>query len=1594
MVQRVEVCRVLYDFETQEPDEVSLTADTYLQVLAQVNEDWLTGYYNGRVGNFPAAFVQQLPVVTLPTHGKVFVATDTFPELQAGDLAINPGEIIVGLEAVNADWWRGHLNGKVGIFPLTHAEEIPLKSDQASPTSAAVGILINNLSHNEPVLYRVRAVIGSNAQLDDELSFIAGDIIHVIGEEDSDWLIGTCNGEKGMFLRDLTELVDGPPAVSDISATVGVDTTMQVSTACSSSDSVIGKVLFDFHAECSTELSLVQGQLVSNIRQVDGDWSEGSYAGQTGIFPSAYVEMVDPGPTECGTTSFSTGDFMVLCDFRAETTDELNLSEGEQVVLVCEDVGGWSRVRTWVGQEGLCPSSFLQEYKASDVKLNGFGLEKVKERGQAQLSSTALDGVISAELEKAKSDSKRKSLHRQKPAKPSPPRLSTQVANGETPSTVKQFNQSRLSTSIESYPLASKSETHNIEKVSLRGSKKKPARPLSPAQPQSKLNSSESPQPTPYDSLAEHPESPQPTPYDSLKEHPESPQPTPYDSLKEPFESKLEWRDENPAPLIRRSSAKKTLPAKPLPPKRATGSSLVLSSDDQPMKSSDISTLANAQPMKLSETTESINNHSIETVNQRHAEDKNSLAQEKTENSSISEGVRQALNMPETEAISTIAMPPVSEEKGTDGSVKEGIEAPDTDSVTAQVLTQAASADPSPTQLARSKPAPTRPAPSRPAPTKPAPSRPAPTRPPPSQPVPSRPEPIQPEPSQPALNNVAPSRPPPSRPAPSRPAPNRPVSISSKDGTSETVVSEKAAPSPAVPARPVSSKPVPTRPAPPPPVVQLQYDEHAANHLRERIQLLERDIENYNNEVENFTGSTEDFEETLKFYVENINGMTLEVDEMKGQLEAMEAVKRQTEKVDHNSAENKEKRRVKRINKVEELIKTEEFYLRDLRLCLQAFTSPSGLEAPEDVDRDTLFYNIPDVIRLSERLLSALKSSVQSDFDSQLIGKPFIELKEEMKEVYALYCKNYDEVTSLLEQYKGIKEIQAYFNQGLELIAKGRPEKPFTVEAFLITPVQRIPRYIMLLMELSEATESSHPDKADLLEARAAQEEVADYTNEFKRRTDIVNKYIGKEKEEEDVLSRFNMHSIRKYKNRVSQRINNTLGFSLQHVDKEFDKHVEFFREIETSIRDFIKNLDNILSHLRSTHDVREAVATDISEYLSTAHREEVEKYLAAQQKMSAAAFKAFKNDIEASVQSRLLKLLALFQGPNKLIMKRADKRLDFDSAQGRFEKYKDDRASKEDLEKARKDFEALNVQLKEELPKFNALVYDIFRDAISQFTSLYQAYYRESYGSVLPILQVSSITFTTSSAKAVQQFEKRYITASQMLNIISAPKSKKLTDSHNARKTSVTSVAQTTEMRNRLTRNYLSTKLYQATSEHIASEPMELKLHGGDLVGVIQQKDPMGSEERWFVDNGVDQGFVKKTVLQPFSDEPDSLPAKQPVASVTSEPVHTHQSGRQLQTASTPLSVDNPTALEKPPLEKEQPNSPPPPYQEKPHEVYKAMYDFPRRNDNELSLTANQIIHVYQKHDEHGNTEWWYAETNAGFGYVPANYLAPYTKS
>lgn len=63
--------------------------------------------------------------------------------------------------------------------------------------------------------------------------------------------------------------------------------------------------------------------------------------------------------------------------------------------------------------------------------------------------------------------------------------------------------------------------------------------------------------------------------------------------------------------------------------------------------------------------------------------------------------------------------------------------------------------------------------------------------------------------------------------------------------------------------------------------------------------------------------------------------------------------------------------------------------------------------------------------------------------------------------------------------------------------------------------------------------------------------------------------------------------------------------------------------------------------------------------------------------------------------------------------------------------------------------------------------------------------------------------------------------------------------------------VLQTDEHRAGLLAKYGPEKLFQAERNFNAAQDLDMSVLEGDIVGVIKQQDPMGSQNRWLIDNG-----------------------------------------------------------------------------------------------------------------------------------------------
>ncbi|GAA6039541.1 hypothetical protein JCM8097_008379 [Rhodosporidiobolus ruineniae] len=55
---------------------------------------------------------------------------------QPDDLGFRTGDVITIVEEVNADWWKGELNGQTGLFPSNHVERLPSTAAPPPPPPA------------------------------------------------------------------------------------------------------------------------------------------------------------------------------------------------------------------------------------------------------------------------------------------------------------------------------------------------------------------------------------------------------------------------------------------------------------------------------------------------------------------------------------------------------------------------------------------------------------------------------------------------------------------------------------------------------------------------------------------------------------------------------------------------------------------------------------------------------------------------------------------------------------------------------------------------------------------------------------------------------------------------------------------------------------------------------------------------------------------------------------------------------------------------------------------------------------------------------------------------------------------------------------------------------------------------------------------------------------------------------------------------------------------------------------------------------------------------------------------------------------------
>ncbi|KAK6973131.1 rho guanine nucleotide exchange factor 39 [Biomphalaria glabrata] len=184
----------------------------------------------------------------------------------------------------------------------------------------------------------------------------------------------------------------------------------------------------------------------------------------------------------------------------------------------------------------------------------------------------------------------------------------------------------------------------------------------------------------------------------------------------------------------------------------------------------------------------------------------------------------------------------------------------------------------------------------------------------------------------------------------------------------------------------------------------------------------------------------------------------------------------------------KERRRRKIIR---ELFQTEKTYLHHLELINKFFDFPLRFAClvPDKVHA-TLFSNIEQIRQVNVTLLETMEESTVGQAFKQLA--PFLKL-------YSTYANNHQSALNALQEWQNKSPDFAAFISRQE----DRPEvMGLKVNALLITPVQRIPRYKLLLEDLLSSTSDDHHDYKDLSDAANKIAEIAAHINECLRQNE------------------------------------------------------------------------------------------------------------------------------------------------------------------------------------------------------------------------------------------------------------------------------------------------------------------------------------------------------------------------------------------------------------------------------------------------------------------------------------------------------------
>jgi hypothetical protein len=207
------------------------------------------------------------------------------------------------------------------------------------------------------------------------------------------------------------------------------------------------------------------------------------------------------------------------------------------------------------------------------------------------------------------------------------------------------------------------------------------------------------------------------------------------------------------------------------------------------------------------------------------------------------------------------------------------------------------------------------------------------------------------------------------------------------------------------------------------------------------------------------------------------------------------------------SPEEQAKKQRKRREVLNEIVQTEETYVSCLEVIVTVFLEPLEEAIAQhkpilgEQEVAAIFANVKQLHQIHLAFLQDLQGF---DVDKDIYFARIFLKHIPLLKIYTEYVNNYNISLSTLWKCRKRRS----FEQFLQEVHRNPILKQRDLPTFLINPIQRLPRYVLLLQELERATGSQHRDYAELCRALTEVRELADYINREKRNAEIYQQLL------------------------------------------------------------------------------------------------------------------------------------------------------------------------------------------------------------------------------------------------------------------------------------------------------------------------------------------------------------------------------------------------------------------------------------------------------------------------------------------------------